>query len=72
LVRWGSFCFQDEDLFVVFACWLDSDLFVVFTCWLDVFSAYFVHNFYLKNCAKYGLNPDPDLDPEPEQEPKLF
>ncbi len=26
----------------------------------------------MQNCAKYGLDPVPDLDPEPEREPKLF
>ncbi len=30
----------------------------------------FVKKFYLKNCAKYGL--DPDLDPDSDPDPKLF
>ncbi len=28
--------------------------------------------FVLKSCAKYGLDPVPDLDPEPGTEPKFF
>jgi hypothetical protein len=32
----------------------------------------FVHNFLLKNSAKYGLDPDTDLglDPDPDLEPE--